>query len=145
MAEWRSAVGRDATPHERWPLVDAAEFDRVFAWKGGRPIAVAAFLGDVAATAAGLPATSHAVNACADRYAFVVALAACLQRGICTLLPPSRAEGVLRRLRSKAPDLVLLVDDSDESDSHGLPLHRVVADGVASAAKAVPSYEGAGW
>jgi acyl-coenzyme A synthetase/AMP-(fatty) acid ligase len=142
MGEWNSALGAPTTAHERWPLVADTALDRTFAWRAGRAITLRAFLGDVAAAAAALPVTRHAVNACADRYAFAVALAACLQRSICTLLPPSRAPGVLKHLHGTASDLLLLVDAEDAGESHGLPLHRVLADGSAPGASQVPAYEG---
>lgn len=142
MADWLSALAAPATPHERWPLVASRSLDGTFAWRDGRPITLAAFLGDVAAAAAALPPTTHALNACADRYVFTVALAACMQRGICTLLPPARTPGVLQHLRDEAPDLVLLVDPTDVAESHGLPLHRVLADGSAGPASVIPEYRG---
>lgn len=43
------------------------------------------------ALAARLPKRAHAVNLCEDRYAFMVAFAACLLARQTTLLPPSRA------------------------------------------------------
>ncbi|HEU0277095.1 MAG TPA: AMP-binding protein [Rhodanobacteraceae bacterium] len=64
---------------------------RTCAWRAGRPVSVAAFLADVAALAARLPAARAAVNLCEDRYAFLVAFAALLVRDQVNLLPPSRA------------------------------------------------------
>jgi acyl-coenzyme A synthetase/AMP-(fatty) acid ligase len=98
----------------------------VFAWRAGRPISVAQFLHDVAAVAAGLSATAHVLNACGDRYLFAVSLAACMQRGIVTLLPTARTPGVIAHLQSSATDLVLLIDRDEEADSAGgLPVHRI--------------------
>lgn len=128
MGKWHAALRDAPRPAEAWPLVahDESEFDRVFAWRAGRPISVAQFLHDVAAVAAGLPATAHVLNACGDRYLFAVSLAACMQRGIVTLLPPARTPGVIAHLRSDATDLVLLIDCDEDTDSAGgLPVHRI--------------------
>ena len=117
----------------------------MFAWRAGRPISVAGFLHDVAAVAAGLPATAHVLNACSDRYLFAVSLAACMQRGIVTLLPPARTPGVIAHLRSDATDLVLLIDRDEDADSAGgLPLHRIepVAREALTGTAAVPILPG---
>ncbi len=63
---------------------------RTIAWRGERAVGAAAFLADVAALAARLPAAAAAVNLCEDRYAFLVAFAALASRGQVNLLPPSR-------------------------------------------------------
>ena len=91
-----------------WPLVahGPGGLDRTFAWRGGHPISVAGFLHDVVAVAARLPPATHVLNACSDRYLFVVSLAAGMQRGIVTLLPPARTPGVIAHLLAEAPDLV---------------------------------------
>jgi len=128
MGKWHAALRDVPRPAEAWPLVahDEGELNRVFAWRAGRPISVAQFLHDVAAVGAGLPATAHVLNACGDRYLFAVSLAACMQRGIVTLLPPARTPGVIAHLRSDATDLVLLIDRDENADSAGgLPVHRI--------------------
>jgi acyl-coenzyme A synthetase/AMP-(fatty) acid ligase len=142
MADWAASLRAPAAPEERWPLVAASALDSTFAWRDGQPITLAAFLGDVAATAAALPPTRHALNACADRYAFTVALAACMQRDICTLLPPSRAPGVVQHLLADAPDLVLLVDADDAAEETAVPVHRVVAAGAAPLVATIPTHAG---
>lgn len=73
------------------PLLGHADPQRVFAWRDGRPIRVAAFLAHVDAVANLLPTSRHAVNLCEDRYAFLVAFCAAALRGQTSLLPPSRA------------------------------------------------------
>lgn len=147
MGKWHAALCNASGPSEAWPLVahDDGELDRVFGWRAGRPISVASFLHDVAAVAAGLPATAHVLNACGDRYLFAVSLAACMQRGIVTLLPPTRTPGVIAHLRSNASDLVLLIDRDEEADSAGgLPVHRIepVARTASTATVAVPVLPG---
>src|ERR1700741_3480718 len=63
----------------------------VFAWHRGAAISVAAFEAAAHALAARLPQKPYAVNLCEDRYAFILAFAACLLARQTTLLPPSRA------------------------------------------------------
>ncbi len=128
MGNWSAALNDAPQPTDAWPLVahGSGALDRTFAWRGGRSVSVASFLRDVAAVAAQLPPTAHVLNACRDRYLFAVSLAAGMQRGIVTLLPPARTPGVIAHLRAEAPDLALLVDhDEDEQASGGLPVHRV--------------------
>lgn len=146
MGSWDSALERDPQPAEQWPLIahHPNELNRPFAWRDGQPIRAADFLRDAAAAAARLPATAHVLNACTDRYLFAVALAASLQRGLVTLLPPARTPGVLAHLRAEAPDLVLLVDrDEDSEPCGGLPVHRVERRGRAEpTAPAIPRLPG---
>lgn len=147
MGNWHAALCDAPLPAEAWPLVahDDGELDRVFAWRAGRPISIASFLHDVAAVAAGLPATAQVLNACGDRYLFAVSLAACMRRGIVTLLPPARTPGVIAHLRSNETDLVLLIDNDEDVDSAGgLTVHRVepVARGASTGTVAVPLLPG---
>ena len=52
------------------------------------------------------------LNACADRYRFVVGLGACLARGQVSLLPSTHTPEVIRQLRAFAPDVVCLTDEA---------------------------------
>lgn len=72
------------------PLLVGA-LSRPVAWRDGRPVSAATFLGHVRQVAALLPEADSAVNLCEDRYAFLVAFAALVLRGQANLLPPSRA------------------------------------------------------
>jgi len=56
---------------------------------------LARFVAEVRAVAALLPAASHAINLCEDRYRFLVALCAAASLGQVTLLPSSRAPAVI--------------------------------------------------
>ena len=77
------------------------------------PLRAAEFLHDAATLAARLPAGQHAINVCADRYRFSVALAASLlARKVC-LLPPTRTPEVIRQLSVFAPDVFCLTDEDD--------------------------------
>jgi acyl-coenzyme A synthetase/AMP-(fatty) acid ligase len=72
------------------PLLVGA-LSRPIAWREGRAVSAATFLGHVRQVAALLPQADSAVNLCEDRYAFLVAFAALIVRGQANLLPPSRA------------------------------------------------------
>lgn len=74
----------------RLPLLLEASASRPLAWRGRHAIDVADFLGDVATISAQLPERSHAINLCADRYAFLAAFCAIACRGQINLLPAAR-------------------------------------------------------
>jgi hypothetical protein len=63
------------------PLLRHAGPDAAFAWRDGRVITVADFLGEVSQLAESLPARRHVINLCTDRYRFVAGFAAALVRG----------------------------------------------------------------
>ena len=144
MLDWQSALNQAPGPADVWPLVAAADTrgERTFAWRDGAPTSVADFLRAVQHVATQLPPISHALNACNDRYLFVVALGACLARGIVTLLPPARTQGVFAHLRGEAPDLVLLVDPDDTEPDGGLPMHRLEIGARTAAAPTLPALPG---
>ena len=95
------------------PLVVAGDGRRAVAWVEGRRVAASEFLADVAALAATLPARTHAVNLCEDRYRFLVAYAAALARGQTVLLPPSRATRVVAEVQAAHPSSHCLHDGFD--------------------------------
>jgi acyl-coenzyme A synthetase/AMP-(fatty) acid ligase len=68
---------------------------RPIAFGAGKAVDLATFERQVRAVAAALPDGSHAINLCDDRYRFLVAFCAAALRGQPTLLPPSRAAGVI--------------------------------------------------
>ncbi|MGI4846896.1 MAG: AMP-binding protein [Janthinobacterium lividum] len=83
----------------------------LFAWRDGRAITAGAFLADVAALCALLPAGGHMLNACADRYHFAVGLAAALQSAKVCLLPSTQAPEMISQLARFAPDAFCLTDN----------------------------------
>lgn len=112
------------------PIVPDATCDRVVAWRGGVAVSRLALLHDALALARHLPERSFVVNACADRYRFLVAFAAALIRQQHVLLPNDRSRRVLGRLREAHPGLYALVDDPPERTlSEVLDCHIVTADG----------------
>ena len=80
------------------PLLSHSDRTAAVAFRDDRPLRVDAFLADVAALAARLPARAHVVNLCVDRYRFAVGFAAALVRGQVNLLPPGAAPELLREL-----------------------------------------------
>ena len=104
------------------PLLSHRSPDSVIAYRGGTPVTAAQFLADAGVLAALLPAGTHVLNACADRYRFAVGLAACLIAGKTSLLPPTHVPEVIRHLRRFAPDASCLTDD--EASDIDLPLVR---------------------
>ena len=72
----------------------------------------ARFLADVAHVAAQLPSAGHVLNACKDRYAFAVGLAACISSGRVSLLPSTQTPETIRQLQGLAPDAICLTDDA---------------------------------
>jgi acyl-coenzyme A synthetase/AMP-(fatty) acid ligase len=68
---------------------------RVLVFDGADEVTLARFLAQVRGLAALLPAGRHAINLCENRYRFLLAFCAVAVRGQVTLLPPSRAPGVI--------------------------------------------------
>jgi len=73
------------------PLLPAHGPEAPIAWHRGRKVSACEFEAAARALAARLPTKAYAVNLCEDRYAFMLAFAACLLARQTTLLPPSRA------------------------------------------------------
>lgn len=104
------------------PLLAHGSPASVIAYRGGAPITTRQFLADASALATLLPAGTHVLNTCADRYRFAVGLAACLIAGKTSLLPPTHVPEVIRQLKCFAPDTFCLTDD--EASEIELPLVR---------------------
>lgn len=81
-----------------------------FAYRSGRAIPTAEFLGDVAALAQALPERPYVVNLCADRYRFTVGFAAALVRRQTTLMPPNQTPDFLARLEERYAGAFRLTD-----------------------------------
>ena len=70
-----------------------------------------------------LPEQAFAINLCSRRNAFMVGLLAAMRRNQITLLPPSRASGVIAEFKQRFPDSHVLTDD-DSGDVTG-PVIRI--------------------
>jgi acyl-coenzyme A synthetase/AMP-(fatty) acid ligase len=95
-----------------FPLL-CAEPDRVVAWRGVEPITARRFESAAAVLAEQLPQKRYVLNLCEDRYNFALSFAAALLAQQISLLPPSRAPGVLRQLQRDFADCYCLTDQSD--------------------------------
>ena len=84
----------------------------IVAYRAGRAIDAQEFLSDAAGLAACLPDARHVLNACLDRYHFMVGFAACIMSGRVSLLPSTHAPEVVRQLAQFAPDAFCLTDES---------------------------------
>ena len=120
------------------PLVSHTDPDAVLAWRHGQPVSVAQFVADAQRLAQQLPAGSHVLNACADRYHFAVGLAAALLRGKTSLLPPSHTPETIRQMKDFAPDVFCLCDGATSID---LPLFHFDAAGAASSEAARTAFD----
>lgn len=105
-----AVVEFETTQAPRLAALVAGPPDRVVAFDGATPVTRAGFERHVRAVAARLPAAHHAVNLCEDRYRFIVALCAAAVRGQVTLLPSSRAPGVVDAVLGEHPDAICIAD-----------------------------------
>lgn len=74
------------------PLIAGARERDIIAWHEGLALTLPQFQDDVARVAGALPDGTCLINLCENRYAFLLAFAAGLSRGLQTLLPPNRSE-----------------------------------------------------
>ncbi len=95
------------------PLITHTHADSIVAWRDGKPISAAAFLADVRQVSAMLPASVHLLNACADRYRFMVGLAASVLSNKISLLPPTQTPEMIGQMQQFAPDAFCLTDSED--------------------------------
>jgi acyl-coenzyme A synthetase/AMP-(fatty) acid ligase len=102
------------------PLISHGAPETVVAYRDGKAVHAARFLADVTHVAAQLPPARHVLNACKDRYAFAVGLAACISSGRVSLLPSTHTPETIRQLQGFAPDAICLTDDA--ACDVGLPL-----------------------
>lgn len=102
----------------RLPLISHTAPDAIVARRHGEAITVRRFLADVRRVAAALPACTHVLNVCADRYHFAVGFAAGMVAGKISLLPSTYTPETLRQLTEFAPDCQALTD----GDPAALPL-----------------------
>jgi acyl-coenzyme A synthetase/AMP-(fatty) acid ligase len=95
------------------PLITHQQADSIIAWRDGCPVSAAHFLADVAELGARLPGGAFMLNACNDRYRFMVGLAAALSSRKTSLLPSTHTQEMIRQLSLFAPDAFCLTDSDD--------------------------------
>ena len=116
------------------PLVSHVSPDSIVAWRAEGAVTLNQFLGEVDHLAALLPAGSHLLNMCDDRYRFSVGLAAAIVSGKVTLLPPAHTPEVLRQIKDYAPDVFCLTDNqAGDPSAVDMPLLRYPAMPLAPA------------
>ena len=92
------------------PLTIATDPSEALAFYREAPRSLAQFLGDVADVTALWPSRGAILNACTDRYHFLVGLAAAAVAGRMTILPASHAAETIKSLRARLPDMHCLAD-----------------------------------
>ncbi len=106
-----SAVPSDPSLASAQIPLACGPLDRGFAVGGAGPVTLERFLRQAHTLAETLPAGSHCLNLCEDRYRFILTLAAALLRGQPTLLPPSRAPSVILEMLERYPEAHCVGDD----------------------------------
>ena len=119
-----------SSPEATLPLLADRDLDAPLAWRNGEPISGRQFLADVQSWARALPADGPAVNLCADRYLFAVALGAALVRGQPSLLPPDTRHDTLARLH-RAGDRTYAIADDPAVNAPDMPTLRMDSGAVA--------------
>lgn len=109
----RQEVAGSVLPNLRLPLLPDAGPNRVIAWRDDKGVSTAQFLGDVERLVPLLPAATHILNDCHDRYRFLVALCAIMVAGKINLLPSTRTPETIRQLQTFAPDAHCLTDQAN--------------------------------
>ena len=79
-------------------------------WRNGERVSHERFIGQVLNLAEALPAAPHAILLCEDRYLFILALCACLIRGVRCLLPTDRLARTIDQLTTGYPGALCLTD-----------------------------------
>ena len=92
------------------PLVSHTSPDSIIARRADGAVTLRQFLAEVRQLVALLPAGSHLLNMCSDRYRFSVGLAAAIVAGKVSLLPSTPTVEVVRQIKAFAPDVFCLTD-----------------------------------
>ncbi|HWG75972.1 MAG TPA: AMP-binding protein [Steroidobacteraceae bacterium] len=95
------------------PIIASCSPESVIAWRGHERLSARQFLQQALQLVQQLPAGAQLLNLCEDRYHFALCLAAGLIAGRSTLLPPSQAPDVLRRVHALGAPLVGLGDRAE--------------------------------
>lgn len=95
------------------PLISHPDPGSILAWRDGIVVTAQEYVRDVRFLAERLPAGTHVLNDCHDRYRFAVALGAILVSGKINLLPSTRTPETIRQLRKFAPDACCITDQED--------------------------------
>ncbi len=100
-------------PGQVIPLFSHSDPAGILAWRDGIAVTAQEYVRDVRFLAERLPAGTHVLNDCHDRYRFAVALGAILVSGKISLLPSTRTAETIRQLRKFAPDACCVTDQEN--------------------------------
>ncbi|HET7062670.1 MAG TPA: AMP-binding protein [Rudaea sp.] len=131
----------DLTPRAALPLLADGDLQRALILDRGQTIDAARFIGQAQALAARLPAGSHAVNLCENRYEFLVAFCAVILAGQTNLLPASRAPRAIADVLHAYPASYALGDRAHAAQGRHFEL-PVLADLDAEPARDIPVIAG---
>jgi len=120
----RLAPGATPPAARALPLLAERDLAAPLAWREGRPVSGHAFLAAAARLAERLPAVGRPINLCQDRLHFALGLAAALQRGQASLMPPNALPATLRQLPADGPPAYVLADVEglDVGGLHTIPV-----------------------
>ena len=123
-----------------FPLIAGFGPGRTIGWCAGQPVSAERFCAAARELAATLPPKSHVLNLCGDRLNFMLAFAAALIARQVSLLPYSKAPGVVRDLSYSHPDSYCISDTSDLPS--GLPAIMVPPWSAGAGSPDVPQIPG---
>jgi acyl-coenzyme A synthetase/AMP-(fatty) acid ligase len=105
-------TARSPAPPAAYPLIAGYRPRATLAFDAGAPVTHGGFLQLAEAAANALPPARFVVNLCESRGAFMIGFVGALLRGQTSLLPPSRNEAVVARLRAAHPGCGLITDET---------------------------------
>lgn len=98
------------------PLLTHTSMNDALAYRDGEVITVQRFLEDVEKLHSRLLAGQFVLNVCRDRYHFMVGFAAIMTANKTSMLPSTYTHETINQLRSFAPDVFCLSDESNDID-----------------------------
>jgi len=101
-------------PKERISFFCPGDPQDIVAIDQSREISRAQFAAEVADLASRLPARSHVINHCTNRYHFIVSLAAAMLKRQISLFPATKMPQVISSLVSQYPDIYCLSDQEEK-------------------------------
>lgn len=123
-----------------FPIIAGFSPGGTVGWCAGKPVSAERFCAAALELAARLPPKSHVLNLCGDRLNFMLAFTAALIARQVSLLPYSKAPGVIRDLYAGHPDSYCLADASELPS--GLPAIMVPPWSAGHGAPDVPQIPG---